>query len=166
MSGIFRYFATCFAVLTLQTENMELQKKLTEAEKSCEKLNSFISKQQQELQQLRSQFSKKVYNSLLCVPSYDLVLNALICVWDGGCLFMFCRSGVFLQQILVRKDYIQKLQLHHCLTLIQDLKPSVVFTNSYQEGIETKQMLNYPSSPPPPPYPLPSSCCCLSDILG
>lgn len=106
MSGIFRCFATCFAVLTLQTENMELQKKLTEAEKSCEKLNSFISKQQQELQQLRSQFSKKVCNSLLCVPSCDLVLNAHICVWDGGCLFMFCRfnGGCFLQQILVRKD--------------------------------------------------------------
>ena len=157
MSGIFRYFATCFAVLTLQTENMELQKKLTEAEKSCEKLNSFISKQQQELQQLRSQFSKKVCNSLSCVP-----LCALICkcthVCDEGCLFMFCRfgGGDFLQQTVVRKDDIQKLQLHNCLTLIQDLKPSVVVTNSYQEGTETKQMLNYYSAPPPPhPNPLP-----------
>ena len=84
MSGIFRYFATCFAVLTLQTENMELQKKLTEAEKSCEKLNSFISKQQQELQQLRSQFSKKVCNSLSCVPLCDLVCKCThMCVGWG-----------------------------------------------------------------------------------
>ena len=57
---VFRCFATCFAVLALQTENMELNKKVTNAEDECHRLNLFISKQQQESQLLRNQISQKV----------------------------------------------------------------------------------------------------------
>ena len=82
---------------------MELQKKLTDAEKSCEKLNSFISKQQQELQQLRSQLSKKVCNNEVFLLILHVCVCVRVCVWARARLFMIYRFDCCVLEILVRK---------------------------------------------------------------